>query len=81
MERWPSGLFGSGPGVRDLDIDVQILPGRRVIREIAGRRAAVLEDDVVQDPLPAAIRQIDRQRRGYRVGRILTTLAEMCATI
>ena len=60
-----------GDAVRHLDIDGQVLPGRRVIHEIAARRAAVLEDDVVQDPLPAAVRQIDRQRRGYRVGRII----------
>ena len=50
------------------DIDGQVLPGRRVIHEIAARRAAVLEDDVVQVPLPAAVRQIDRQRRRHRGG-------------
>ena len=58
--------IGSG---RDPDIDVQVFPCRRVIREIAGRRAAVLEDDVVQDPLPAAVRQVDRQRRCHRGSR------------
>ena len=65
-------MFGSGRGcLRYLDIDVQVLRCRRVIHEIAARLAAVLEDDVVQDPLPAAIRQVDRQRRGYRVGHII----------
>ena len=61
--------IGIGVRARDLDIDVQVLPSRRVVREIAGRPAAVVEDDVVQVPRSAAVRQIDRQRRRHRGGR------------
>ena len=55
-------------GVRHPDIDGQVLPGRRVIHEVAARRTAVVEDDVVQVPRSATVRQIDRQRRRHRGG-------------
>src|SRR5207247_2020759 len=46
---------------RHPDIDGQVLPGGRVMREVAARLTAVFGDDVVQIPLSAAVLQIDGQ--------------------
>ena len=66
-------------GVRHPDIDGQVLPGRRVIREIAVRPTAVLEDDVVQVPLPP--RFVRLIVSGAVTVAVASALAEMCATI